>query len=114
MVAVTPARSSSILVSVWKPARAKRIPRCDRSRASASRVSAPLLSTVVTVLPSMTTCFKSGWAVGERYFHYEPIADVKDRAESASDLRPGLVSHGSPARVGASDAPPPRNEHLPP
>jgi Leucine-rich repeat (LRR) protein len=52
-------------------------------------------------------------AAGERYFHGEPIAAVKDRAESASDLRLGPSSHDSPARVDASDVPPPPNEHLP-
>ena len=69
MVAVTPVHSSRFLVSVPNPARPSRTPWRDRSRARASRVSAPVLSIVLTVLPSMTTCLKSGWAAGERYFH---------------------------------------------
>ena len=62
IAAIAPERSSMLRVSVRKPASPNRMPCRARSRASASMVSAPVLSIVLTVLPSMTSHFRSGWA----------------------------------------------------
>ena len=59
IAAIAPARSSMHRVSVRKPARESRMPCRARSFARASTVSAPVLSIVLTVLPSMTSHFNS-------------------------------------------------------